>query len=1535
MKTKLLLFAFLLIAVMNSWAQTNGPITTIPTVAICADALTVDVPITVSDFNNVGALSLTFGFNPAQLSSPSIVSRNDAFDITGHVWDSFVYTTDETLLASGTYKVSGRGNYASDGVSLDPNTVLFTLRFSILTFASTTNISLVENIQGTACEYSGVAPTYIVFNDMPTATYYLNGGVAKNTLTANTIAGAQTICNASTADLTGNTVTGGTAISYQWVSSSTLAGTYLPVVTGGTSKDYTTSALSADTWFKRVTTSLLYGVNCSSTSDAVKVTVDPTTVAGAVTGGTSVCNGSTSGLLTLGAHTGAIVKWQSSLSPFTSWSDIVYTSATYTSEILSATTQFRAVIKSGTCLEENSTATTVTVDPTTVGGSVTGGTTICNGSPSGELTLSGHTGSVLRWQSGVFAAGAWAYTNITNTGTTYTSGALAENTRFRAVIKSGTCVYAVSSITLVTVNPTSVGGTVSSDQTICYNSSPASLTLSGNTGSVIRWEKSSNASFSPLTIIPGTSTTLTGATIGALTSNTYFRAVVKSGTCPEINSSAILISVDPTTAGGTVSGTSAICSGSNSGLLTLSGQTGSVLKWQSGVLNGAIYTYTDIDNTSNTNTYTSGALTETTRFRAVVKSGACLVANSIYKQILVRPNPTFTAGTVSESNCFGDDVAFATSGLLPSINNTFNGVITYGTTVLPVSRNVLSDALGNAAYTVPGMTPDNYTYELVSIVVSGCTTTLTGLTPASFVVHPLPTASISGTTTVCVAATSPEITFTGADGTAPYVFTYTKNTGTPTTATAPLTSINVAQSTVSSGSFIYDLVSVSDFYGCSQLQTGTETITIDPTSVGGSITGTSSVTYGSSTGTMTLAGSTGLVQRWEKKLNTGSWTNITNTNLTYSETPTSAGTWYYRALLKSGVCSETYSSEFSVTVNLKPLSITADNKSKTYDGFGYSPFTVTYNGFVTGEDASNLSGTLAFSGNATTAVNVGNYTIIPSGQTSGNYNISYSNGSLAINSAFSPTVINNHDAGYGSLRDVVANVATGGTVNFDAGINGQNIILTSGTIVIDKNITFDNCTHASGITISGSGSNFTIDAGKCLTISGCSKITVSGTIVNNAGVSGLVLASGSSFIYNACNLSATSQRTLNSGWHLFGSPFNKNLGASLANLTPSAGSVQLKPYINGTNWNAAVTSPVFSLVPGVGYAVKPNTSFTASLSGTLFCTPCLNTVSLMYNGTLPTQSWNLVANPYTSYLNWNLLGKTNISTTLYIWDNTLYPTLAPIATASYFRTYNSTNGVGVPAGTTGFIAPFQGFFVKANYTAPKLSFPLTALTHTTANFYKDASNTEILLRLKVETETSSDELAVCKNSDAKNSFEEFDSEKMFNGLPIEMYTQSLSGEKLIINTVENTNTIIPVGIFIANGSKAKLTAFAMESGEQVYLEDRTKGKFISLTENTSYDFDFNSNEILGRFFIRFGNINAPLIASDVKVFANDQQLNIIAQTGEEIQQVEVYSLTGACVFKSNVSGSNSFNAKIDLSSAIYLVRVKTSVASQNVKLNWK
>lgn len=86
----------------------------------------------------------------------------------------------------------------------------------------------------------------------------------------------------------------------------------------------------------------------------------------------------------------------------------------------------------------------------------------------------------------------------------------------------------------------------------------------------------------------------------------------------------------------------------------------------------------------------------------------------------------------------------------------------------------------------------------------------------------------------------------------------------------------------------------------------------------------------------------------------------------------------------------------SVEVTPKPLTITALTTEKTY-GSTDPDMTVQYEGFITGEDESVLSGTLSVNRDA--GENAGTYDITPSGLSSVNYSITFYKGLLTINKA--------------------------------------------------------------------------------------------------------------------------------------------------------------------------------------------------------------------------------------------------------------------------------------------------------------------------------------------------------------------------------------------------------------------------------------------------------------------------------------------------------------------------------------------------------
>ncbi|MFA6950896.1 MAG: MBG domain-containing protein, partial [Lentimicrobiaceae bacterium] len=218
-----------------------------------------------------------------------------------------------------------------------------------------------------------------------------------------------------------------------------------------------------------------------------------------------------------------------------------------------------------------------------------------------------------------------------------------------------------------------------------------------------------------------------------------------------------------------------------------------------------------------------------------------------------------------------------------------------------------------------------------------------------------PTSITASPATICNGSSS-QLTANGADGT---VYWYTESCGGTQIGIAnPVTVSPTANTTYFARN--YKNGKFSD--GCASAE-----VIVNPVTVPGTITGTNTITYGSSTGTLTLNGYTGDIQYWEKKFNSGSWTTVANTSNTFSEVPNAAGIWYYRAAVKSGICPEEYSGEFVVTVNKANILVTASaGQSKVY-GESDPAFTYTY----TPELASGDSFTGALSRVA--GENVGSY----------------------------------------------------------------------------------------------------------------------------------------------------------------------------------------------------------------------------------------------------------------------------------------------------------------------------------------------------------------------------------------------------------------------------------------------------------------------------------------------------------------------------------------------------------------------------------
>lgn len=171
----------------------------------------------------------------------------------------------------------------------------------------------------------------------------------------------------------------------------------------------------------------------------------------------------------------------------------------------------------------------VTTAPPTIPGVVNGSNTVCSGTNSSTLTLSGQTGNVLQWISSLDGVN---WTPINFTGTVYTAQNLTASTYYSALIQNGSaCKVDTAAFARIIVDPKSVGGVLSPAQSsFCLGQNTNTLfTLSGHTGAVQNWQQSND-----FTNWAGFIPAYTNATyaVSGITASTQYRVVVKSGVCP-------------------------------------------------------------------------------------------------------------------------------------------------------------------------------------------------------------------------------------------------------------------------------------------------------------------------------------------------------------------------------------------------------------------------------------------------------------------------------------------------------------------------------------------------------------------------------------------------------------------------------------------------------------------------------------------------------------------------------------------------------------------------------------------------------------------------------------------------------------------------------------------------------------------------------------------------------------------------------------------------------------------------------------------
>jgi len=378
----------------------------------------------------------------------------------------------------------------------------------------------------------------------------------------NTISKDQTICEDSVFRSLYGVVPadGDGAYTYKWIESingNTWDNAYGPDAGLNYSPDTTSLKFPGTLFFKRVVYSGLSDC-CVDTSNQVTLIEWFKLGSNFINTDQVICEGddpeAISGLNPTGGNGVYNYQWQEK-NGAAAWSDIGPDVANYDPSNLSDTTFYRRVVDSDGCTTNTSNIDTIPVHPAIINNDIftLGGltdTTICESALPNFLAGIQPGGAIgtysYFWKESTDGGSSWSTAGGTNSNIDYAPGNLANTTFYKREVFSGACTDMSEKID-INVLPALGNNSISTDQTICYNTIPAIidgvLPTGGNSVYTYQWEESTyNIVWSPAS---GTND-LQNYQPGALIIPKFYRRVIFSGAvdCCSDTSNVGLITID-------------------------------------------------------------------------------------------------------------------------------------------------------------------------------------------------------------------------------------------------------------------------------------------------------------------------------------------------------------------------------------------------------------------------------------------------------------------------------------------------------------------------------------------------------------------------------------------------------------------------------------------------------------------------------------------------------------------------------------------------------------------------------------------------------------------------------------------------------------------------------------------------------------------------------------------------------------------------------------------------------------------------------
>jgi len=473
-----------------------------------------------------------------------------------------------------------------------------------------------------------------------------------------------------------------------------------------------------------------------------------------------------------------------------------------------------------------------------------------------------------------------------------------------------------------------------------------------------------------------------------------------------------------------------------------------------------------------------------------------------------------------------------------------------------------------------------------------------------------------------------------------------------------------------------------------------------------------------------------------------------------------------------------------------------------------------------------------------------------------------------------------------------------------------------------------------------------IDNGAVLKIDAGKKITVEKNLAVNGTIQLLSDQNGTATLLAPADIAGSGSFVVR---QYLGSERNWYLSSPLTDAQTPAG-YTIYRYLEPGN-NTGYVSPATAfwqtipvgtvLQPGEGIIVQP----TNGLQYVEFTGTALNNGSKTFNLTRTAgkqkEGFNLIGNPYPSYLDWSKAVKTNVEST--IWYRT--------KNNAGFYVYDTYNGVGTnnnQRGTvTNMIPPMQGVWVRvsAGKTTGSVQFTNDMREHETGTnrLKMKAADDNKIIRLSVSNGVSSDEAILYFPSNAENP-DSYDAVKMSNGnnaIP-EISTQQ-NNQNLVINGMGLADISGEVPVYFSTGEAGDFTLSLTEwkgfdTQEEICLLDYTSNQTVHLTSSQTYNFSSSPVAAQKRFGLIFKaqqtatGINLPGGSNMIVSVSTDQEI-IISQVNAQHAdtRVDIFTVSGTLLQSVHPSGTAIIRQKLP-AKGVYLIKITESGTSSVSKI---